>query len=427
MKPLLAHATNYFPGFHTHVGGAEHACARTIEILESLGYENIIFTLPFDHHDKNPNIGRSRFLPVPTIESRFPGPLRKYLEVVKWYAWQNDFLATAFFRKVLSGNPIKALNFYNAQFLTLDFFKVAKSHGLKTVYTVYDYWLFCPLTILLDHRNTICRKHHGPNCSDCLPPVFSSIQRFLLRLRSRWFQKYFSSIDKFIVLSQASANLLTEMGVRRDKIEIIPVPIDLDSYHPGESDIDDKLIIFAGWYQHRKGLDLLLRAMPEVVKENPGAKLEIYGGPVKWEPDYEAALRKLVSLPEIANNVKMIGKIPQDRLAKRLRESAIVVIPEQWENMSPLLLLEAMALGKVVIAGNIGGIPEFLEDGKSGFLFKWDDPSDLGRKINEAFRRFSEISPLFKKTASERIRKLLDPRIIAKKLDNLFCLLSPNS
>jgi glycosyltransferase involved in cell wall biosynthesis len=64
----------------------------------------------------------------------------------------------------------------------------------------------------------------------------------------------------------------------------------------------------------------------------------------------------------------------------------VVVIPEQYENMSPLLMIEAMSMSKPVVISRAGGIPEFIEDGVSGWLANPLDPGDFADKIIRVFR-----------------------------------------
>ncbi|MFZ2956940.1 MAG: glycosyltransferase [Candidatus Ozemobacteraceae bacterium] len=402
---VIAHLTNYLPGYHTHAGGAEWAAWRTFRALAEEGLGTLVLTLPFDG-PQSPSDSSSRVPglsvePLPVVEAYFPENIRRYAEAVKWYSLQCDPLAMRTFEKLLDCRDIRAVHAYNAQFLTLGLLDAAKRRGLPTAMTIYDYWLFCPLTTLVDADNRLCRRRHGKSCLACLPPLFRPIQSILLKRRAAVFSQLSSLIDRFVVLSNASKRLLEDFHISAERITVIPPPLNVQDFSPDATEIEPGLIIFAGWLQRRKGPDVLLRAFYILAGRQKNAHIEIHGMPVKWEDTVAADVRRLAADPRFAGRITLFDKPDRAKLQKRIREAAIIVIPEQWENMSPILLLEARLMGKLVVASRIGGIPEFVRDGEDGLLFRRDDPDDLARVMELALtdpalsERARRLSPQF--------------------------------
>lgn len=97
----------------------------------------------------------------------------------------------------------------------------------------------------------------------------------------------------------------------------------------------------------------------------------------------------------------------------------MVVIPEQWENMSPVVLIEAMCHGKPVVASRIGGIPEFVEDGASGLLADPCSPSSFAGCVSSLLLDGARSSAIGAE-ASRRIRALMDRKTIMLKYRELY-------
>ena len=305
----VAHVTNYLPGYHTHAGGAEFATLRTIQHIARAGVQCSVWCLK---PDAAAGAGRDEesfeLHAVPVVEDWLPPVARRYLEVAKWYAWQGDPLALHRAAQLWRESPPQLVHFHNCQFLSLGLLEQARRRQIPTVLSIYDYWLFCPLTTLTDADGRSCRREHGPGCLPCLPRLLTPVQAAFLARRRALFRRLRERVDRYVVLSEASGQLLTDFGIDPGQIEVIRVPMDLDAFQPEPNAPEGRLVVFAGWIQRRKGLAELLRAMPAVLSRHPDAKLEVLGMPVKWEPDYERQVSELAS--ELGSSVVMRGKLP---------------------------------------------------------------------------------------------------------------------
>jgi glycosyltransferase involved in cell wall biosynthesis len=169
-------------------------------------------------------------------------------------------------------------------------------------------------------------------------------------------------------------------------IHIIPMGVDQQRFHKknqislGKS-CDVPIILSVGRLVERKGLKYLIRAMEQVIKAYPDARLLIGGdGPEKEHLMNES--RRL----NLEKSVEFLGFISNEEIPKIYSSADIFVLPSivtqsgDTEGLG-VVLLEAMASGVPVIGSEIGGITDIIEDGKTGLFVKAGDPDDLAKKI----------------------------------------------
>ncbi len=131
-----------------------------------------------------------------------------------------------------------------------------------------------------------------------------------------------------------------------------------------------------------KGQDVLLRAFAEVRRRHPALDL-LFAGGGRTRPRCESLCRQL----GLEGAVRFLGVRPAGEVRRLLAGAEIVIAPSRWEAFG-LVLLEAMAAGRPVIASRVGGVPEVVEDFETGLLVPPDDPSALadaiGRLLDDA-------------------------------------------
>jgi glycosyltransferase involved in cell wall biosynthesis len=146
-------------------------------------------------------------------------------------------------------------------------------------------------------------------------------------------------------------------------------------------------VLFVGRLTPHKGVDVLIRALPA------RAHLTVVGSeghdPVPPERDYPGLLRQLAS----GRNVRFAGAVPDERLPEIMRAASVVVLPSvertyygRQVGVSELLglvLLEAMMSGTPVLASRLGGIPEIVRHGETGFLVEPGNELELRERLAE--------------------------------------------
>ncbi|MFH1369302.1 MAG: glycosyltransferase family 4 protein [Elusimicrobiota bacterium] len=414
----IAFIANYLRGYHSHAGGAEKAIQQTAELAQKKGNEVFFVTLPFDGEQDAESFSGAVY-GVPVTETVFPF-LKKYIEILKWYLSQFDPVSYFSILKLLKREKPDIVHLGNFQFLTFSAVSAAKKLGIPVILSVYDYWYFCPSTSLFDKKNRICRDFHGARCVGCLPSEFSIIQSALLFFRKMVFDRFLGKIDRFIALSWSSADIIRSYGIGKERIETIRLPFVRPEWRNWEpAGAGGEYILFTGWLQTRKGLHVLLDAMPKIWKRMPAIMLRVLAQKVKWEKDYEELIEsKLKTLPADKIVFELGAKNKAD-VNGFIHGAAVVAVPEQWENMSPLIVIESMSLSKAVVASDIGGIPELVEHEKTGLLSKTGDASDLAENILR-FLEDKQFADECGKRAKQKAMELFDPAAIADSINEEY-------
>ncbi|HEY1407708.1 MAG TPA: glycosyltransferase [Promineifilum sp.] len=204
--------------------------------------------------------------------------------------------------------------------------------------------------------------------------------------------------DQIIAATPAEVAQLNWLyGASLGKVTVVPPGVDLDRFHPMDKAAakkrigavpDKKIIMFAGRIEPLKGIDTLIQAMalierkyPEILRETCVAI--IGGDPWSDGPDREMArlqaMRQELGLPEI---VMFLGAKDQEVLPYYYAAAELVVMPSHYESFG-MVALEAMAMGRPVIASEVGGLAFLIQDGVNGYHVPSRDPEALAERIYE--------------------------------------------
>lgn len=121
----------------------------------------------------------------------------------------------------------------------------------------------------------------------------------------------------------------------------------------------------------------------------------------------------------------LVGKLPREEVMKRYARADVVCFPSWWENM-PMVCIEAMLSGAVVIGSNSGGMSEIIEDGKSGFLMTPRDLQVLADKIKEVCMLPMETKENVRTEAHERIMQNFDMKVIIPQMVDYYQMVIDN-
>jgi glycosyltransferase involved in cell wall biosynthesis len=200
--------------------------------------------------------------------------------------------------------------------------------------------------------------------------------------------------DRFLTVSRYSA---TEIGASATKTRVIYGGVDANRYSPEPVEPRDGLL-FVGRLTPHKGVEVLIRAMP------PGVPLTVVGSEGHDRDLPERGYPDLVRSLAGGRRVRFAGAVDDAELAHLYRRAVAVVVPSvertcyghtiAVSELLGLVALEAMASGTPVIASGVGGLPEVVEDGDTGFLVPPGDETAL----------------------RERIETLLDDRAVASRM-----------
>jgi glycosyltransferase involved in cell wall biosynthesis len=188
-----------------------------------------------------------------------------------------------------------------------------------------------------------------------------------------------------ISVSRTVADQFQRIGAPNERITVIPNGVDLEEYNclPRKDAFrkrlrirdDRKILLTIGRLERIKGFQYLIEALPKVL-EKVSVDL-IVGGP---EFNYGAQLRKLAKERKVDDHVVFYGPMNQKEKLEAMAAADAIVVPSLYEGFG-IVLLEAMAAGKPVVATTTGVAREVIRDGRNGFLIPPGDARTLAEKL----------------------------------------------
>jgi len=252
--------------------------------------------------------------------------------------------------------------------LTPSIINAASQAGVPVVLTLHDYKPVCPVYTQLSNGK-ICTKCSGGRFESLLKQrcAGGSLPRSALLWAEARYHALVGSyhrVDKFICPSKFMRDAVVgRFGA--DKVAHIPNGI--DAAHIDASGKDEGYVLYLGRLSPEKGVETLLRAH---AANASSWRLMVAGtGPL------------LLELQQRFPSAEFKGHLADAELEAAIKGAAVIVVPSEWHENSPLTILEAMAYGKPIVASNIGGIPELVREGKTGLLFAPGNVSQLSDSI----------------------------------------------
>ena len=183
---------------------------------------------------------------------------------------------------------------------------------------------------------------------------------------------------------------IVSRGIPAERVTVIPNAVDIDSFDVGgmaDETLKAKLglagttvIGFIGSFYAYEGLDLLLAALPRIVARLPDIRVLLVGGGPQ-----DAALKAQAKALGLEDKVVFTGRVPHQEVQRYYDLVDVLAYPRHsmrlTELVTPLKPLEAMAQGRVLVASDVGGHKELIEDGKTGVLFRAGNAESLGDAI----------------------------------------------
>jgi phosphatidylinositol alpha-1,6-mannosyltransferase len=212
----------------------------------------------------------------------------------------------------------------------------------------------------------------------------------LIRRIGRW-------VDSLTYLGEYTHQMISRALDQRAKLAMVKIAPGIDTQHFSPRNSDDlrtslklaekKVIVCVARLVHRKGQDRLIEAMPEILNAIPNAHLLIVG-----EGPYRQQLVKRVNQLKIKDDVTFVGRIGYEQLPEYICAGDLFAMPSRsrfWglevEGLG-ISYLEASACGLPVIAGNSGGAPDAVDEGKSGVVVSGVDNDAITKAVIELLR-----------------------------------------
>ena len=374
---------------HYVKGGADVVYLETGKLLEKHGHDVFYFSAkgPKSIIDENLNYFYSEF-------DHTKASIFEKLSNVKSFVYNEG----AYERLITYLDVIKPDLAHVHLFIgggTVAILKALKEKGIPIVHSVHDYRLICPASLLLDEDNNICEL-----CKDglfvrcafkkCAPLGFA--KNVMLSVDAYYrsgFLRPFDFIDHFIFVSNFSRNKHIEFDNRYALNSSVLYNF-VNTTTSNNRIVKGEYFMFYGRLSREKGVETLIRA---AVMSNINLKI-LGDGPL-----YED-LRQLN-----LNKIEVLGFKQGEELKSLVRNSSFVIVPSEVYESLGMVILEAYAHGKPVIAANIGGIPEIVDIGNTGFLFEPKSFKDLSDKINLAISLDQSEYVIMSKNAAKFARE----------------------
>lgn len=266
---------------------------------------------------------------------------------------------------------------------------LVKQRGLPLVHTLHDYYLMCPrATMFRDGKN--CQKR----CSQCLP--YS-----LPRMHHSNLVDVVTGVSDFILRRHLNHGFFSKTPGQR--VIYNGFEVEAEAAQPRERSSSVRFGCL-GRLDPTKGIEKLLDSVEEFP---PGEGILRIGG--KGPAGYVDPLRARYSSP----NIEFLGYVATDSF---FNEIDVLIVPSVWHEPSPRVISEAYAHGVPVIGSRRGGLPELIEEGRTGFLFEPDLRGDLTQKL----RRFVDCPALtnnMRGSCLEKAASLLPKNIMTQYLE----------
>ncbi|MGD0364358.1 MAG: glycosyltransferase [Bryobacteraceae bacterium] len=254
-------------------------------------------------------------------------------------------------------------------------------------------------------------------------PVLISSRRDMGILRSTRHRVAYRLFSPLFNQVQAVSEAVREETIRADRIDpnkvvTIPNGIEIDKLTAAKASgslrqslrLDDAfpLVVTVGHIRRVKGYDMLLRAAAEVCRIHANATFLIVGS--VQEPECERDLHDLVRQFHLEGNVRFLGKMENENVWSLLKVCDVFCQPSRSEGMSNALL-EAMACELPCVATAVGGTPEVLEDGRTGYTVASEDHQAAANRILRLL-----ADPESARTMGRMARRVVEERFSAQSM-----------
>jgi glycosyltransferase involved in cell wall biosynthesis len=256
----------------------------------------------------------------------------------------------------------------------------AASRGPATILTLHNYRLCCaagvpmkdgiPCTLCLDRRSVVPALRYGCYRGSRLATVPLAASIALHRLLQTWTRR----VTVFIALSEFQKRKMTAAGLPAHRIAVKP------NFFPGNPEPipwaeREDTVVFAGRLTEEKGVRELILAWTRWGPLSP--VLEIIGdGPLM--PEFRSMVESARS-----SRIRFTGFLSSSATEERMKRAKLVVLPSKCFEGFPLVVREAFAFGTPVAVSALGPLPEIVNNGVNGVLFRAGDPSSILGEIRK--------------------------------------------
>ncbi|MFX1328199.1 MAG: glycosyltransferase family 4 protein [Promethearchaeota archaeon] len=382
---LISH---FFP---PHKGGVETASYNTMNFLTKFGHKVIVITSKDDENKINSEEKYESL--IYRFKSFYPPEIRSFTQ-------SSSF---GFMPKAILKLP-----------------KIIRNHN---IHLIHVQGRFFPISIFSALLNILIFKR--PMVITAQGRLRGGFTEFIERIFDKVITKtIYQKCNKIICVSRSLLSHFLQQQIKRKKLIIIPNGVDINLFTKIESSKvldkyikekkDCKKIIFIGRLDKQKGVEYLIRSIPNVVKKYENLHLFIIGS-----GHLENELKNLTKTLQIQPYITFIDAIPLDRMPEYYSAADIFCLPSIHEGF-PLSIAEALSIGLVIVASNTEGIPDALIEERNGFLVEPGNISQLSEKILIALNLSSQEIETIRGNNIKLARERYSWEVIVKTLSKIY-------
>jgi glycosyltransferase involved in cell wall biosynthesis len=289
--------------------------------------------------------------------------------------------------------------------LVYAFLPLKKQSKAKLVLTLHDYSLVCVKKNMMQFADRECAGPKLQKCLNCASKHYGRIKGYPVTL-AHWRTRAdaLKLVDIFLPVSHAVAEKNQLVGSNYP-YQIIPnfIPDELAEQDMEESQYlnslpDKDFILYVGDLSRQKGIEILLQAYASLQNAPP---LMLIGRPFVDTPT------------ELPPGVTIAYSWPHSAVLGAWKRCLFGVIPSIWPDPCPTVALEAMVMGKAVIASRIGGLLDIVDDNKTGLLVSPNDVASLSSALQNFFQHTENYQQMGQ-IAAQRVVQFQAATIVPK-------------
>lgn len=358
-------------------GGSEKVFFETIDVLKKKGHEVYAFSMSDEKNRTDINLTSVEIKPYEERKGVF-----QTLMAIKNFFYNNDVEKR--FSKLLDEVKPQIIHIHIVYGrLTNAIIKVASKYKIPIIQSVHEFRLLCPTYTCLNPNNEICER-----CASSLINLSCFSQRcnrnslansLLIAAECKyrdWLHNYQKNISGFIMVSKFIMDKhLRYFPIIKDKCFHIYNSVETSFYRQYvnvNKYQENRYYLYFGRLSYEKGIITLL----DYFAKHPDLKLRIAGtGPL---------MENIKDKIQYLNNIELLGYKSGEELYRLIANAYFTIVPSEWYENNPLTVIESLALGTPIIGNNIGGIPEIIIKGDTGYIYDYRHAGEFAYIIETA-------------------------------------------
>jgi len=234
----------------------------------------------------------------------------------------------------------------------------------------------------------------------------------------------YKKVKKIICVSESLRERLINFKISKDLLTVIPNGVDISVFNRIESSkmLDQylnnkenyKKIVFVGRLDTQKGVEYLIKAIPQVIQKFDKVHFFILGN-----GNLEAELKRLTKSLKIQSYTTFIDMIPLEKMPEFYSSADIFCLPSLHEGF-PLSIAEALSIGLIIVASATEGIPEAIIENENGFLVEPKNVNQLTEKLLKALKLNQEEIERMSKNNIELAKNTYSWKILVKQIEDVY-------